>query len=79
MKYLANRSSKNSGRKGVRTAKESKSGRNTHFKDGSKKMTRTEFVKEINKGNYKGYTVKNINGKATPVSKPDKSKGNNLD
>lgn len=42
-------------------------------------MTRTEFVKEIKKGNYKGYTVKNINGKATPVSKPDKSKNNNLD
>lgn len=76
---MANLSSKNSRRKGVRTTKESKSGRNTHFKDGKKQMTRSEFVKEIKNGNYKGYTVKVINGKATPVSKPDKSKGNNLD
>lgn len=76
---MVKQSSKNSGRKGVRTTKKSKTGRNEEFIDGNKKMTRTEFVKEINNGNYKGYTVKNINGKATPVSKPDKSEGNNLD
>lgn len=72
------KSSRNSGRKNVRVTGETKTGRNKSFQDGSKKMTRTEFVSAIKKGQYTGYTVKKINGKPTPVSKPDKFSGNNL-
>lgn len=72
------KSAKGSGRKTVKVIRQTKSGRNTGFRDGSKNMTRSQFVKEIKSGNYKGYTVKNINGIQTPVSKPDRSSGNNL-
>lgn len=67
--------------KTVRTTRETKSGRNADFRDKStgKNMTRSTFVKEIKKGNYSGdYHVRVINGVSTPVSNPDKSKGNNL-
>lgn len=42
-------------------------------------MTRNQFVKSINNGNYNNYHVRKINGIDTPVSNPDKSKNNNLD
>ena len=67
--------------KTVRTTRETKTGRNTEFRDKNteKNMTRSTFVKEIKKGNYSGdYHVRVINGVSTPVSNPDKSKGNNL-
>lgn len=70
---------KGTGRKTVKVTKQSETGRNTKFLDGNKTMSRPDFVKAINKGEYSGYTVKNINGIPTPVSKPDKSSGNNLD
>ncbi|MFL2071183.1 hypothetical protein ACEN32_02600 [Marinilactibacillus psychrotolerans] len=65
----------------VRVTKESKTGRNERFVDDTtgRSMTRTEFNKAINNGTYENYHTRNIGGKITPVSNPDKSKGNNLD
>jgi hypothetical protein len=42
-------------------------------------MSREEFVREIEKGKYSDYHVRDINGVPTPVSNPDKSEQNNLD
>lgn len=67
--------------KTVHTTRETKTGKNTNFRDKStgKDMTRKAFVKEINQGKYsKDYHVRIINGIATPASNPDKSKKNNL-
>ena len=64
--------------KNVKVIKQSSTGRNLTFKDGNKEMTRSEFVKEIKRGEYDDYYVKKVNGVDTPVSKPDSSKGNNL-
>ena len=41
-------------------------------------MSRAQFVKEIEAGNYAQYHVRKVNGLKTPASNPDKSKGNNL-
>ncbi len=41
-------------------------------------MTRSQFVREIQKGNYENYHVRIINGIQTPCSDPDKSQNNNL-
>jgi hypothetical protein len=41
-------------------------------------MSRTQFVKEIEKGNYSDYHVRKINGVKTPASNPDGKTGNNL-
>lgn len=62
----------------VKVIKESDTGRNTKFLDGTKEMTRAAFVKEIQNGNYDDYHVREINGVKTPVSNPDSSKNNNL-
>ena len=71
------------GKKGkrVETITESDTGRNQRFKDiiDGTEMTRSEFVKEIKKDNYKDYHIRKINGLDTPVSNPDKKKNNNLD
>ena len=66
--------------KKVSVVKESSTGRNETFKDNStgKTMTRTQFVKEIDKGNYSDYHVRKINGVKTPASNPDGKTGNNL-
>ena len=66
--------------KRIKVTQESETGRNTKFHDNftGSDMTRTQFVKQIKNGNYENYTVKKINGLDTPVSKPDKSKDNNL-
>ncbi len=68
------------GRKRVTTTQESNSGRNTRFHDNytGTDMTRSQFVKEIKKGNYSNYHVREINGVKTPVSNPDSKKNNNL-
>ncbi|PHR54440.1 MAG: hypothetical protein COA44_13060 [Arcobacter sp.] len=68
------------GRKRVSTTCESDTGRNQKFHDNynDKNMTRSQFVKEINKGNYENYHVRNINEVATPVSNPDSTRNNNL-
>ncbi len=67
--------------KNVEVTKESSTGRNQKFHD--KKtgvdMTRAEFVKEIEKGNYPDYHVRKINNKKTPASNPNGSTGDNLD
>lgn len=67
-------------KKQVEVIKESETGRNEKFIDNStgKTMTRTQFVKEIQKGNYDDYHVREINGVKTPVSNPDGKKNNNL-
>lgn len=66
--------------KRINVTKESDTGRNLEFHDNftGKDMTRGQFVKEINNGNYGNYTVKKINNVDTPVSKPDSSRNNNL-
>lgn len=68
-------------RKRVSTVSQTKTGRNTRFKDNFKgnSMTRSQFVKKIKNGSYSKYHVRNINGVATPASNPDGSKNNNLD
>ena len=69
------------GRKRVSTTRESDSGRNENFHDNFKNtdMTRAQFVKEIENGNYDNYHVREINGIKTPVSNPDSTRNNNLD
>ncbi|MBE5867949.1 MAG: hypothetical protein E7293_03195 [Lachnospiraceae bacterium] len=66
--------------KRISVTKESDSGRNIHFRDNytGADMTRNQFVRQINNGNYENYHVRNINGIATPVSNPDRSSKNNL-
>ena len=41
-------------------------------------MTRARFVREIERGNYSNYHVRDVNGFKTPVSNPDVKEGNNL-
>ena len=68
------------GRKRVSVTKESNTGRNERFHDNYKgtEMTRSQFVREINRGNYENYHVRNVNGIQTPVSNPDSTRNNNL-
>lgn len=68
-------------RKRVTVTQESPKGRNERFHDNrnGKDMTRNQFVREIRNDNYPNYHVRIINGIATPVSNPDKTKNNNLD
>lgn len=67
-------------RKGVKVISESPTGRNRRFRDNrtGEEMTRSEFVKEIERGNYEGYHVRRVHGVKTPVSDPDGSQRNNL-
>lgn len=67
-------------RKKISVISESRSGRNTKFRDNysGREMYRSEFVREINRGNYISYHTRNINGIEIPVSNPDKSTDNNL-
>ena len=67
--------------KRVKVTSESNSGRNKRFHDNftGADMTRSQFVKEIEKGVYSKYHVREINGVKTPVSNPDSTKNNNLD
>ncbi|WP_299077218.1 DUF3892 domain-containing protein [uncultured Paraglaciecola sp.] len=68
-------------RKRISVTSESNTGRNQKFHDNynGNDMTRAQFVKEIEQGNYDNYHVRNINGVKTPVSNPDGSDKNNLD
>lgn len=65
----------------VSVTKESPTGRNQKFRDNytKQKMSRAEFVKEIQKGQYDNYHVRTINGVKAPVSNPDANTNNNLD
>ncbi len=68
-------------RKRVTVTQESDTGRNQRFHDNrtGADMTRAQFVREIEQGNYPNYHVPRINGVKTPVSNPDETEGNNLD
>lgn len=68
------------GRQRVSVTRESNTGRNERFHDNYKgtDMTRSQFVREINNGNYENYHIRNINGIPTPVSNPDSTRNNNL-
>jgi hypothetical protein len=59
---------------------ETRSGRNVRFRDNRTGcvMTRAALVKRIDDGQYGRYHVRKIGGVKTPVSNPDRSKGNNL-
>lgn len=67
-------------KKQVSVISENRTGRNTKFLDNSTgtKMTRPQFVKQIENGNYDGYHIRVINGLKTPVSNPDGKSSNNL-
>ncbi|MFR3391117.1 MAG: hypothetical protein ACLTT1_11315 [[Clostridium] scindens] len=64
----------------ITVTRESDTGRNERFHDNftGADMTRNQFVRQINQGNYENYHVRNINGVATPVSNPDRNRNNNL-
>ena len=66
--------------KRISVTSENSTGRNLTFHDNytGANMTRSQFVNQINNGNYEHYHVRNINGIATPVSNPDGSSRNNL-
>lgn len=66
--------------KRVTVTRETPSGRNVGFHDNRKgiDMSRSEFVRQIERANYGNYHVRNINGVKTPVSNPDGKSGNNL-
>jgi hypothetical protein len=67
-------------RKRITVTQETNTGRNTKFHDNytGTNMTRTQFVNQIESGNYNNYHVREINGVKTPVSNPDRSTNNNL-
>jgi hypothetical protein len=67
--------------KRITVTEESDTGRNLRFRDNrtGDEMTRSQFVRQIENGNYPRYHVREINGVPTPVSNPDKSTNNNLD
>lgn len=68
-------------RKRISVTNEDSNGRNQTFHDNytGAGMSRTQFVKAIEQGQYTNYHVRDINGVKTPVSNPDQSKNNNLD
>ena len=65
----------------VRVTSESETGRNQTFIDTrtGDTMTRAQFAREIQAGNYANYHVRVINGVKTPASNPDGKTDNNLD
>jgi hypothetical protein len=65
----------------VTVTQETATGRNTKFHDNvtGGNMTRSQFVKKIEQGDYPQYYVREINNLKTPVSKPDNKIQNNLD
>lgn len=65
----------------IKVTKESDSGRNERFSDTrtGNEMTRAQFVKKIEAGQYPNYHVRKLNGLKTPVSNPDETINNNLD
>ena len=66
--------------KRITVTKETNTGRNVGFHDNytGRDMNRLQFVREIDKGNYSHYHIRNINGVLTLVSNPDGSINNNL-
>lgn len=66
--------------KRVTVTQERNSGRNERFHDNftGADMTRNQFNREIERGTYPKYHIREINGEKTPVSNPDNSENNNL-
>ncbi len=66
--------------KRISVTSQNSTGRNTTFHDNytGADMTRAQFVRQINNGNYDNYHVRMVNGVATPASNPDSSSRNNL-
>ena len=64
----------------VKVTSESSTGRNMRFRvpGGRGEMSRAQFVRGIERGDFPGYHVRVINGVKTPVSNPDGKRGNNL-
>jgi len=79
-KYRGARSNPERASKPIVAIKEDKNGRNELFFDIIKQQgfTLAEFLDQINAGAYPGYTVKEVSGKPTPVSKRDKRRTNNI-
>ena len=67
--------------KRVTVTREADSGRNQRFRDNftGADMTRVQFVREIESGNYDNYHVRRVNGVKTPVSNRGNTTNNNLD
>ena len=65
----------------IKVTQESDSGRNQRFRDTKtgQEMTRAQFVKQIENGQYPNYHIRKINKIKTPVSNPDETTNNNLD
>ena len=59
---------------------ENETGRNQFFRDNNtgRTMSRPEFVRRIEEGEYPKYHVRVVNGIKTPASSPDNSETNNL-
>ena len=66
--------------KRVTVTRESSTGRTTRFHDNrtGRDMSRPQFVRAIENGQYSNYHVRNINNVPTPVSNPDRRTNNNL-
>lgn len=67
-------------RKNVVVTKENCNGRNVKFLDRNTntEMTRSEFVRKIEAGQYPGYHVKHRDKWSFPASNPDNKVRNNL-
>ena len=66
--------------KRVKVTHESDSGRNLRFHDNftGAGMTRAEFVRAIERGDYANHHVRVVNGVKTPAANPDGNRRNNL-
>lgn len=64
----------------VKVIEESGTGRNEQFVDTrtGERMSRAEFVRRIDGGQYPNYHTRVIGGVKTPASNPDDSENNNL-
>lgn len=67
-------------RKRVSVISEDPNGRNQRYRDNytNREMSRAEFVRRIERGDYPNHHVREVNGVKTPVSNPDASTLNNL-
>lgn len=66
--------------KRITVVSETETGRNQEFHDNAtgRNMSRPEFVRRIEAGEYPKYHVRVIDGVSTPASNPDQSERNNL-
>lgn len=64
----------------IKVVREEATGRNTAFQDTRTRevLSRAEFVRRIEHGDYPRYHVRKVGGVKTPVSNPDSSERNNL-